>query len=491
MIKLQSLLKASFMFLAFCVAAETAMSAQTFTTLLDFQQANGGQPGSSLVQNTDGNFYGTSSVGGTNDGGTVFRMTPTGKLTTLYNFCAQTNCTDGSDPGQLVLGSDGNLYGFTVSGGANCLDLVNPGCGTIFKITATGKLTTLYSFCAQTNCTDGWDPDSLFQATDGNFYGTTWIGGLDNSLDGVGEIFKITPTGTLTVLYDFCSQTNCTDGEQPEGLMQAANGNFYGTTYGGGTNDTGCGTAFEFSRGGTLTTLHSFDAQDGCYIHSGLMQANDGNFYGVTASGGGPHRRGTVYKMSPSGTLTRLYSFCAQTNCADGETPEAALVQGTDGNLYGTTDGELGAHPNDGTIFQITTGGTLTTLHNFDFTDGGWPAAPLVQATNGTFYGTTLFGGADKCDRLSCGTVFSLSMGLGPFVKASPNFGQVGRVVRILGNNLTGSTSVSFNGTPATFTVVSSTYIQATVPSGATSGTIEVTTPTATLSSNIAFQILP
>jgi uncharacterized repeat protein (TIGR03803 family) len=408
-------IKVTFMLLAFCAVTAIALPAQTFTTLVAFHESNGGQPTASLVQGSDGNFYGTTSTGGLHSGGTVFQMTPAGKLTVLYNFCSRTDCNDGAGPGQLLLASDGNAYGFTPTGGANCHDLVSIGCGTIFKLTPKKNLVTLYSFCAQTNCTDGWNPDSLVQSTDGNFYGTTFHGGPN----GAGEAFKITPQGAFTVLYGFCSQggSNCTDGGLPENLMPAANGNFYGATYQGGTNNSDCGIVFQMTPDGTLTTLHSFDANDGCYLHSGLIQGSDGNLYGTTQEGGAPHSRGTVYQLTISGTLTRMHSFCTETGCSDGDFPAAALVQGSDGNLYGTTRGSVaGSQTNDGTIFKITTGGDLTTLHHFAYTDGAWPIAALIQAANGDFYGTTIFGGLAKCSS-SCGTVFSLSVGLGPLVK--------------------------------------------------------------------------
>ena len=279
------------------------------------------------------------------------------------------------------------MYGTTFAGGVStkpCSNVANVGCGTVFRITPSGALTTLYSFCSQSGCTDGANPQvGLVQATDGNFYGTT-----------NGTVFKITPSGTLTTLYSFCSQTGCTDGVYPyAGLVQATDGDFYGTTFGGGVNGTDCGSG-------------------GC---------------------------GTVFKITPSGTLTTLYSFCPQgLVCKDGRSPAAALVQDTNGMLYGTT----------------TLGGT-------------------TGCVNG------------------CGTVFSLSLGLGPFVKTQPASARVGGFVQILGTNLTGATSVSFNGTPAVFRVVLNSWIKTTVPEGATTGTVEVVTPGGTLSSNVPFRVRP
>lgn len=199
-----------------------------------------------------------------------------------------------------------------------------------------------------------------------------------------------------------------------------------------------------------------------------------------------------------------LYSFCSLSQCADGETPVAGLVQGTDGNFYGTT--YFGGNNNFtcnasscGTLFQITPAGEFTLLYSFCSQSGcadGWaPSSAVMQATNGTFYGTIFAGGvsANGCFGVysGCGTVFSLSMGLGPFVQANPGFGRVGNEVGILGNNLSGTTSVTFNGTPATFTVVSSTFIKAQVPTGATTGTIQAAMPSGTLSSNSAFHVIP
>jgi uncharacterized repeat protein (TIGR03803 family) len=190
-------------------------------------------------------------------------------------------------------------------------------------------------------------------------------------------------------------------------------------------------------------------------------------------------------------TFTTLYSFCDKTNCTDGSGPGAGLIQGTDGNLYGTTS--HGGNAGDGTVFEITPGGTLTTLYSFCShvnnglcTDGEFPAAGLIQATNGDFYGTTLSGGAN-----GDGVVFRLSVGLGPFVETQTTSGTVGAAVKILGTDLTGATSVTFNGTPATFAVVSKSHINATVPTGATTGFVEVVTPGGTLTSNVVYTVKP
>jgi uncharacterized repeat protein (TIGR03803 family) len=307
----------------------------------------------------------------------------------------------------------------------------------------------------------------MVQATDGNFYGTTNFGGASDE----GTVFKITFAGTLTTVHSFDQK----DGFIPMGgLVQATDGNFYGiTTYGGVKND---GTVFKMNSAGALTRLFSFDDTDGNNPLGGLVQGSDGNFYGTTNFGGSgtdcETSCGTIFKITPTGTLTTLYNF----NTSQGPYgPFCALIQATDGNFYGTTQANM--------VFQITPAGVLTQLFSFDFFDGFEPLAPLVQGTNGNFYGTT-YQGAD-----GYGTVFNLSMGLGPFVEPMPTSGKVGAKVTLLGNNLTGSTAVTFNGTPAVFTIVSSSEITTTVPSGATTGKVEVTTPKRTLKSNAVFRV--
>jgi uncharacterized repeat protein (TIGR03803 family) len=470
-----------------------SLSAQTFTTLHSFDNTDGAFILAGLIQATDGNFYGTAYEGGANcspDGcGTIFKITPGGALTTLHSFCSQSNCTDGEYPEAGLIQANGNFYGTTYEGGANCAP---DGCGTIFKITSGGTLTTLYNFCSQSGCSDGYYPEAgLIQASNGDFYGTTTFGGAG----GVGTVFKITPSGTLTTLHSFCSQSNCTDGYYPEaGLIQATNGNFYGTTYaGGGANSRG--TVFKITPSGTLTTLYSFCPQSGCPDGSdpqaGLAQATNGNFYGTTFAGG-THDLGTVFKITLSGNLTTVHSFCSvgYPDCADGDLPRfGALVQATNGDLYGTAPSG-GAQIYYGIIFKITPGGSLTTLYSFcpqsGCPDGDDPRGTLVQDTNGNLYGTTFAGGAN-----GFGTVFSLSVGLGPFVETQTTSGKVGAHVKILGTNLTGATSVTFNGTTATFHVVSSSEITTTVPTGASTGKVKVVTPHGTLTSNVNFRVTP
>src|SRR5580700_8487891 len=269
--------------------------------------------------------------------------------------------------------------------------------------------------------TDGWAPWApLVQASDGNLYGTVSSGGNPSCSGGgystgCGTVFQITPGGKLTTVFFF----DGTNGSAPQaGLVQAANGDFYGSTFAGGTGNfeglcpNNCGTIFTVTANGTFTMLHAFENTDGSLPYAGLVQGYYGDFYGVTEEGG-TYSYGTVFKITPSGTLTTLHSFSGG---LDGDTPTSTLIQATDGNLYGTASYD-GLYPNFGTVFKITTSGELTTLFNFDSKDGSYPYAALVQATNGGFYGTTYDGGGSRACPYGygCGTVFSLSVGLGPF----------------------------------------------------------------------------
>ncbi len=290
--------------LLFC-AASIGSSAQTFTSLVRFDATTGAPP-SNLLQGMDGNLYGTTFTYGGNGLGTAFKTTPLGKLTTIYNFCSQTDCADGGTPDEspLTLGTDGNLYGGTLTRGTN-------DAGTIFRMTEVGQLTTLYDF-GEVNGPASLDT-SLVQMSDGFFYGTTSAGGTyceSGGYKGCGTVFKMSPAGVVTTVYNFCSQQgeggNCLDGQSPANLLLGVNGRLYGTT--------------------------------------GL---------------GGAFKHGTIFEVNPNGQFSTLYSFCSKANCIDG--PDAtSLIQGTDGNLYGTTG--VGGTNSQGTVFRFTTNGTLTTL---------------------------------------------------------------------------------------------------------------------------------
>ena len=484
--------------LVFCMAVAIASSAQSLTTLASFTDINGSYPYATLTQGLDGDFYGTTVYGGANclpgGCGTIFKVTSQGTITTLYSFCAQSNCADGMYPyAGLVLGTDGNFYGTTSEGGAN------GHAGTIFKISAAGKFTSIYSFCAQINCADGDYPTGgVVQGADGNFYGTTFSGGLHDAQycsSACGTVFKITPKGTLTTLHSFVGFN--TEGSNPgSGLVQGKNGDLYGTTNFGGFYNLscnpplGCGTVFQITRNGVVTTLYSFAGSpgDGAIPAAGLLYNGNGKFYGTTSQGG-TGDDGTIFEITPSGSLTTLHNFCPQPFCNDGGDPVAALTRATDGWLYGTA--ARGGTGLVGSVFRSTLGAGLATIYSF--CAQGYPVCPdgylvdggLLQATDGSFYGTTSEGGAE-----GFGTVFRLNVGLGPFVRLLHDPARVGQKFGILGGHLTGTTAVSLNGTPATFKVVSDTFIGATVPFGATTGYVSVVTPSGTLTSNMPLYVI-
>ena len=351
----------------------------SLSTLLNFDGTDGDSPVGRLVEDGAGNFYGTTSAGGADNYGTVFEVTSAGVFTLLHSF----NGTSGDGPnGGLVLGTDGNFYGTTYYGGAD-------NYGTAYKITPAGVFTLLHSFSGA----NGENPEgALALGADGNFYGTT-VNGNGSNDDGV--VYQLTPAGVCTVLHNFSG----TDGSHPAaGLVLGSDGNLYGTTATGGAN--GDGTVFQVTLTGGFTTLHSFGgASDGEEPTARLVQGSDGSFYGTTYLGGASGY-GTVYKITAAGGLTTLYSF---TGSNDGRNPTAELVQGSDGNFYGTTFG------NDtnvyGTIYQMTPAGGLAALHSFSNSDGSEPAAGLVLGSDGSFYGTASAGGSD-----SNGTVFKFTV---------------------------------------------------------------------------------
>ncbi len=394
--------------IALLVAAGRTLDAgaQTESNLYSFvgSPTDGQNPEYGLVQGTNGYFYGTTVSGGastncTGGCGTVFRISPSGVYTSLYSFGKSP--TDGQVPeGELAQGTNGDFYGTANNGGTY-------GGGTIFRISPSGVYTTLYSFGVSP--TDGTGPAfKLVLGSDGNFYGTAQTGGTStNCAGGCGTVFRISPSGIETTLYSFGSSP--TDGTSPNGLTQGSDGNFYGTAYGGGTNSQGA--VFRISPGGTYTSLYSFvgyptDGQDPI---AELTQGSDGNLYGTTYLGG-PFGIGvgTVFRISPGGVYTNLYFFGGSAN--DGEYPQDELVQGSDGNFYGTASAG-GTSPNCtggcGTIFRISPSGVYTTLYSFvSSPDGDTPVARLMQGIDGIFYGTTYGGGTGN------GTVFKFSVPL-------------------------------------------------------------------------------
>ena len=372
----------------------------TVSVIHDFDvNPDGLNPAASVVQGSDGNFYGTTRNGGTSNLGTVFKITPAGVETVLYSFAGGT--TDGSRPtAALIQGSDGNFYGTTSGGGSR-------GAGTVFSITPAGVETVLYSF-GDGGTADGSTPNAaLILGSDGNFYGTTTDGGppTNGSPIGEGTVFRITPAGVETVLHLFGG--GAADGSNPNAaLILGSDGNFYGTTTYGGTHASG--TVFKITPAGIETVLYSFDCSNtaACNPNAALIQGSDGNFYGTTTYGGSLSDRGTVFKITPAGIETVLYSFdCSNTY---GCMPNAALIQGSDGNFYGTASS--GGPLEAGAVFKITPAGVETVLHLFpganylfegaSTTDGVMPNAALILGSDGNFYGTTSNGGTGNSGSL-------------------------------------------------------------------------------------------
>ena len=452
--------------------ATQAIHAQTYTTLATFDGTHGGNPDlMTLVQGFDGNLYGTTLYGGADSKGVVFELGP-GGLIDLHDFSGM---PDGEYPyAGLLVSTAGDLYGTTAQGGTG-------NAGTVFKIKAKGgAYGTLHSF----NGTDGYIPTAPLIQVGAKFYGTTEVGGSD-----AGNVFNMTGAGAVVSLYSF---TGFPDGVFPLApLLQGFDGKFYGTTEDGGTLGTSGGAVFKMTPAGKENVLQSFPNSDEPV--AGLIQGVDGSFYGTTV-GGGSFGAGTLFKITPDGkTMTTLYNFGTATS--DGAFPYSGPVLASDGNLYGVTFDGGSESPNCGTIYRISPDGTgYKTLYILDNpTDGCNPKGGLLQATDGAFYGTTDRGGVidnSAClDGGYCGVVFRFDVGLGPFVKTLPGHGKAGASVVILGNDFSGTCSISFNGTAAACHIVSSTEITTKVPAGATTGYVTVTTNGGLLTSNVPFRV--
>ncbi len=449
----------------FCAAA--LVQAQTVSTIYNFSGngISGANPWYvTLVQGTNGNLYGTTYNGGAFSSGTVFNVTTSGSQKLIHSFTGTS--ADGAYPtGGLTLGTDGNFYGTTQQGGTQSQ-------GTVFKITPTGTITILHNFNAFVDGAFPWFPPIL--ASDGNFYGTTSGGGIN----GNGIVYKMTTSGTLTKVYQF----DVTHGFSPIAPpTQGTDGYLYIPIAEGGTSY--CGTILKMSTSGVINNTYDFPCGSGGSFPIGpLIQASNGNFYSTTQDGG-TNNEGVIYQVTPSLAVTVLHSFGA--TYGDGTYPSAGLLLATDGNYYGSTSD--GGANGDGTLFNTSTSGTYTSLYSFNNTTNLTqmdPLAPPVQGTNGILYGVTEFGGPTNN-----GTVYSLNMGLAPFLNMALFTAKEGNAVTILGTHLKGATEVTFNGRTADFKVLSDTHLTATVPTGATTGPIQVTTPGGVLLSRKTFVV--
>jgi uncharacterized repeat protein (TIGR03803 family) len=534
-----------------------AASAQTYTKLYTYPIGAGAYSGAGfpqvMSQGRDGDLYSTIQNDGTKNVGTVYKMTTGGTPSTIYNFCTVTSCTDGGYPnGGATLGFDGNSYGTTTGGGTHA-------AGTVFKVTPTGTLTTLWNFANGTDesaplyttllgqdtnmygvsvgqyhgqygaffkvsssgvfkaladftSANGALPNLPTQGTDGNFYGTTKFGGTKN----LGVVYKITPAGKITVLHNFTGYVSSTvyDGTYPLGvLVQGNDGDFYGTTYEGGAYNEG--SVFKISASGVYTLLYSFHfvspTFDGQRPWAGLVLGTDGNFYGTTQFGG-KNNSGTIFKITPAGNETVEYNFCSIAGCADGIYPITPVVQHTNGKFYGNTTGNslggsvfyslaMGLAPfaqlvlwsgKVGATAEILGQGLSgTSSVSFD----GIPATTFAAVSN-TYLTAKVPAGA-KTGSVSVvtsgGTLISshIFLVVPTITTISPTSGPVGTAVTITGTGLTQATKVTFGGKAGTFTVNNDSQITATVPTGAKTGKIVVTTPGGTATSSGTFTVTP
>ena len=462
-------LKTSLLVVAATLLCAAFSPAQTVSTVYNFVggKTSGEFPWYvTLVQGTNGSLYGTTYNGGAKGFGTVFSVTTSGTQSLVYSFAGGTK--DGANPtGGLTLGTDGNFYGTTQQGGTWSQ-------GTIFKMTTAGVETILHNFYTTNDGAFPWGPP--IEGSDGNFYGTASGGGNK----GNGLVYKITSTGTYTTIFEFDE----TDGFAPIAPpVQGVDGYLYiPVSEGGGEN---CGSIVQLTTAGVLNNTYSFPCESGnggSFPIGPLVQAANGNFYSTTQDGGA-YGAGTIYQVTTGLDVTTLYSFGG--TVTDGTQPGAGLLLATDGNYYGSTSD--GGTYGDGILFNTTTAGAYEDLYSFNNSANlmqDSPLAPPVQATNGILYGVTEYGGT-KND----GTVYSLNMGLAPFVNTPLFSGKEGQSVLLLGTNLKGTTDVSFNGTPAEFKILSNTHMTATIPKGATTGAIKVFTTKAVLQSRKDFVV--
>jgi uncharacterized repeat protein (TIGR03803 family) len=482
------------------LAASWSAQAQTLTTLYSFCNitnisdicTDGSNP-ADLIHGTDGNFYGATLSGGTNDIGTIFTITPEGTLTTLHQFSGVAGVADGSVP-ILSLESAGLFYGTTRGGGTHSN-------GTIFTITSVGTFTTLHQF---SGVADGSDPVNLFLVSGGTFIGTTGLGGTNDA----GTVFTITSAGTLTTIYEFSGTNGVADGSHPilsladganfigttfflatnevtittgtvfqitaggafrtlqefsgtngsEPIVTAKNGaNFIGTTGNGGTN--GFGTAFEMTSAGTVTTFYQFSGTNGEMDGSspGLepIQDSAGAFYGVTQDGG-TNSQGLIFTLSTEGVLTRVYEFCILTNCADGISPDGFIQ--VSGDLYGTTD-DGGANGSGGTVYKLIPAGGIgggggctfeLGSNSGTFTAAGGNGTVSVTASNGCTWTAT---NNDSFITITSGTSGSGNGTVHYSVAANSTTNPVVGTMTIAGNTFTVNQAAAVAPGQCTFTV--------------------------------------
>jgi len=437
------------------LAANSAL-AQTVTTVFNFNGANGANPYfGTLIQGRDGKLYGTTYSGGAQGLGTVFRINPaTNFETVLHSF----EGSDGAFPlAGLTLAGDGNFYGTTFYGG-------NSGAGVLYRMNSGGTFTVLHEF--QRGADGGYPYGPPIEASDGNLYGVT---SGDNT--EAPTLYEYTRSGQYSIVYTFDLATT---GWDAYGLIQGIDGLLYVTAGAGGI--ASCGAIAKLTLSGALKATHAFRCgHGGAYPTAPLIQASDGNYYGTTLSGGS-RGDGVLFRLNAVNGENVLYEFGSGSNSA--WEPEAGLVQGSDGNLYGVTFAGMGGSH----LYRWSFVNGYADLATF--TGTGELSAGMTQNTNGVFYGPSWGFGT-----YNDGYVYAVDMGLAPFITFVRARGKVGSSAQILGNGLLGATSVTFNGVPASFTAVSDTYLTAAVPADATSGPVVVNTSDGTLTSNRSFTV--
>ncbi len=426
----------------------------TVSSLIPFTSADGNAY-ATQVQGRNGNYYAvTNPVNGT---GTNFDFSSNGKRATVYSFVSSTFAYEGLS--SLTLGSDGYFYGTiegtqTISGGGDM--------GEFYRVSSSGVYSLLHVFSGA----DGIYPTNPpIEATDGNFYGTTANHG------NASTVYKYTRSGQFSVIYTTTTDT----GLGCERVMLGNDGNLYVTCIGGGFKRNG--TIIKLTTSGQVLQYYKFPGGATGSYPALLLQGSDGNFYGLTLAGGVSQSGGygTIFQFTPQGKVNTLYQIGS---LAGSGRNAGALIEGSDGNLYGLTI--IGGANDLGTLFRCTTSGSYTDLYSFASSVGSDPDG-LMQSTTGLLYGSTYFTGFIS----GYGGIFTANLGLGPFVSTVERASSVGKVVEILGQSFTGTTSVTFNGVAASsFTVSSDTYLTAVVPTGATTGPVVVSSPTQTLTSN-------
>ena len=401
--------------LLFCLSlvsafAPAAAGATKITQLFDFPCSSvkgtlvcpdGARP-VKLLQASDGNFYGsaavTDNVGSLAQGGTIFKITPAGQLTVLFRFAKDKNgiYSNGDGPAFLVDGKDGFLYGATTSGGTN-------NAGLVFRVGKSGGFKKVHAFCSDSNCSDGATPSGLILGRDGNLYGATEFGGSDNPACGLGSsgcgtLFRITPAGSnLTTLFAF--QGSAADGRTPFGLIQGTDGNFYGSAIGPGTL-TDTSEIFQATASGQLTVIHQFPYP--VFPTGGVAQASNGKLFGLVGSQFLPDF--PFFALDPSGQNFQMFASLQPTQ---GGLPPVLQTLASDGNLWGVDP--LGGQ--NGTVFAFSSSGTVVTTIPFSGLNGSIPSS-VIQAADGKLYGTTTDGGTDKNHRQPHGVVYVIDAGL-------------------------------------------------------------------------------